>query len=156
MGFFDSASEAPAVSFKRVGDSVTGTISGKYTERQATEFGTSKLKFYSDGREWMMAVVPLQTNDRDPMNARDDGKRTLYVDKISMRDAIITAFKNAGADDLEVGATLTVQYVADEPSDRGLHPSKMFSAQYVRPAGMLGQASNGHSSSSCACDACLA
>jgi hypothetical protein len=137
MGFFDTV--GAAASFTRLGDTVSGIIDGPYTERQATEFGSSKLKFYSDGRPWMMACVPLRTNERDPGNPRDDGLRTLYVDKISMRDAIVQAFKAVGASDIEVGGTLTVQYVGDEPSDKG-NPSKVFTASYARPVGALGQA----------------
>ena len=137
MGFFDT--EAPKVSFETIGDQVTGTITGRYTERQQTEFGsTSKLKFYSDGRPAMMACVPMQTNRRDPTDPHDDGRRTLYVGSINMRDAIVAAFKAVGADDIEEGATLTVQFVGTEPSGKG-QPLKLFTASYQRPLGSLGQ-----------------
>jgi hypothetical protein len=129
MGFFNIES-GPAAKFERPGDSVTGVIASPYTERESTELGTNRPKINSQGKPVMMAVIELQTNQRD-LGPDDDGLRVLYVDKYAMRKAIAAAVRDAKVDDLEVGGTLTVTFTHETPSDKG-NPQKNFSAQYVK------------------------
>lgn len=75
--------------------------------------------------------IVLKTEERDPTDPEDDGRRTLYV-KSWMRSAIGDALRKAGAKEPEVGGTLTVRFTHVEAPDRpGLSPSKKFAAQFV-------------------------
>lgn len=150
MGFFDIES-GPAARFNTIGDSVSGVLSEPYSVRQATEFGSNTPKVDANGREVMMAVITLQTDQRDPTIEGDDGTRVVYADKFGLRKAISEAVKTAGASDLEVGGRLTVTYSGDLPSGKG-NPTKDFTAQYVKansimtaaePAAAQGYASGG-------------
>lgn len=77
--------------------------------------------------------IMLKTDERDPSEPDDDGRRTLYV-KSWMRSAIGDALRKAGAKEPEVGGTLTVQFTHLEAADRpGLSPSKKFAATYTAP-----------------------
>ena len=133
MGFFDIES-GPAAKFDRPGDSVTGVLTRPYSLRPATEFGSNKPKVDDRGEPVQMAVIELQTQQRDPSKPGDDGLRVIYAEKFGQRKAIGDAMHAAGATDLEVGGTLTVQYVRDDPSDKG-NPLKVWSAHYVSPNG---------------------
>lgn len=137
MGFFDIES-GPAASFKIPGDSVTGVIQRPYNVRQATEYLTDKPKVDDQGRPVNMAVIELQTDMRDPNINGDNGTRVLYVEKFGQKKAISEAVKQAGAEDLEPGGRLTVQYVRSDPSTKG-SPLMIWAAQYVKPSnGMFG------------------
>ena len=140
MGFFDVES-GPSATFKNYGDSVTGTITKPYSERQATEFSTDKPKVNDAGQPVMMAVVELQTTERDPSIFGDTGIRIVYIEKFGQKVAVGDAIKAAGAPDLEVGGTLTITYTGETPSQKG-NPLKTWSATYVRPVGLLGGAAN--------------
>lgn len=75
--------------------------------------------------------IVLKTEERDPTDPEDDGRRTLYV-KSWMRSAIGDALRKAGVKEPEVGGTLTVRFTHVEAPDRpGLSPSKKFAAQYT-------------------------
>ena len=82
----------------------------------------------------MQVRIVLKTEERDPTDPEDDGRRTLYV-KSWMRGAVGDALRKAGAKEPEVGGTLTVQFTHVTPPERpGLSPSKHFSATYTAPA----------------------
>jgi hypothetical protein len=121
----------PAAKFPTIGTTVKGTVVSSEVTQQ-TDFATGKPKTWDDGKPMQQVVITLQTIERDPDVADDDGVRKLYV-KGQMTNALRDALRAAGAR-LEVGGTLAVQYVEDEPSaTRGFNPKKIYRAQYVAP-----------------------
>ena len=118
--------------FPAIGTSVSGQIVKEPEVTQQTEFGTGRPLTWDDGRPRLQLVVTLQTDERDPSDPDDDGKRVLYVKGKSMTNAVRDAVRKAGANGLEVGGTLTVTYVGDGKAERGM-PPKLYSAVYQRP-----------------------
>lgn len=87
----------------------------------------------------MQVRIVLKTEERDPTEPDDDGRRTLYV-KSWMRGAVGEALRKAGAKEPQVGGTLSVQFVGLIPAERpGLNPGKKFAATYSAPASAAGQ-----------------
>lgn len=87
----------------------------------------------------MQVRIVLKTEERDPTEPDDDGRRTLYV-KSWMRGAVGEALRKAGAKEPEVGGTLSVQFVGLIPAERpGLNPGKKFAATYSAPPSAAGQ-----------------
>ena len=77
--------------------------------------------------------IMLKTDERDPSEPDDDGRRTLYV-KSWMRSAVGDALRKAGAKEPETGGTLSVTFTHLEAADKpGMSPSKKFSATYTAP-----------------------
>lgn len=130
---FFQIDSAPSARFNRLGDSVQGTIRKPITMRQATEFMTDTPKVKADGTPEMMACIELQTTMRDPSIPDDDGVRMLYVEKFGQRKSISEALVQSGAKRLEVGGELFVQFVREEPSQKG-NPMKVFVAKYTPPS----------------------
>ena len=123
---------APSAKFPTIGASVRGVIDRIDTSQQRDLDG--KPKTYEDGNPAMQVVITLQTDERDPEIANDEGRRNLYA-KGQMRGAIRDAILAAGQQRIEVGATLAVRYEADEPSTkRGYNAKKIYRAQYQAPA----------------------
>lgn len=133
-----------SVAFDNVGDSVTGTIESTEV-RQQTDIQHGTPLTWDNGDPKMQLVVTLQTALRDPAIDNDDGKRNVYIKGSkkagtrSTHDAVASAVRAAGADGLKVGGTLTLQYVASEPSaTRGFSDRKLWAAQYVPPSDQSG------------------
>ena len=104
--------------------------------QQQRDFKTGALKFWDDEKTQpaMQLRVVLQTDERDPEAANDDGQRAVYLNGDSQR-AVREAVREAGATSIEVGGTLTLKYVADgTPPAKGLNAPKLFKAKYVPPA----------------------
>lgn len=123
--------------FETIGDSITGIITGQEV-RQQTDIATGDPLVWANGDPRMQLIVTLQTTLRDDDD--DDGLRNLYVKgskkagSKSLHDAVASAVRQAGAKGLEDGATLTVTYVGDEPSQtRGFNPRKLYTATYKAP-----------------------
>lgn len=127
----------PGAKFPTIGTVVKGRITAVDSGQQV-DFKTKAPLFYDDGKPRMQIVVTLATDIRDPEIPNDDGVRKLYV-KGQMQKAIRDAVVAAGAEGLEIGGTIAVQFTAEKPSEtRGFNPSKVYVAQYARPAaGML-------------------
>lgn len=126
--------------FLTVGATITGTISRPPHEQQQTEFGSNTPATWPNGDPKMQIVVNLDTAERDPADANDDGARTLYVSSSKMKRAIGDAIIAAGANDIEVGGTLTVTYTGTDPQSKNpANPAKLYSASYARPATPLAQ-----------------
>lgn len=93
--------------------------------------------------EKMQVRIVLKTDERDPSDPEDDGRRTLYV-KSWMRGAVGKALQAVGVKEPEPGGTLTVQFIRLDPPERpGLNPSKIFAATYAKPAVTGGYFANG-------------
>lgn len=136
-----------SATFETLGDSISGTIASTEV-RQQTDMKTGALETWDNGDPKMQLVVTLQTALRDPSIANDDGKRNVYIKgskkpgSQSAHDAVATAVKAAGASNLAIGGTLTLQYVGSVPSEtKGFNDRKLWAASYVAPAaGFLGVA----------------
>ena len=121
---------AKTASFPTVGATIEGTITDQKMQ-QETAYLTNEPLTWDDGNPRMQPVFTLDTDDRD--DAEDDGVRKLYCNwrqKAAIRDAV----KEAGADRLEIGGKLTVQYYADGDAEKGLNPPKLYRAKYEPPA----------------------
>lgn len=118
-----------------VGTSVTGTIVDAEL-RQITDYVTQKPKTWDDGRPQMQVVVTVDTAERDPEYADDDGKRRVFIKTWGVwREALNEAIKNAGGtkptDVLTEGNTFTATFTETRPSSMG-SPMKVYSYE-VKP-----------------------
>lgn len=123
---------APTCTFPEIGTTWKGEVVDKRTEQQR-DFDTGKPLTWDDGSPRLQVVITLQTDERDPKIAGDDGRRRLFV-KGQMLNAIRKAVSDAGAKTVEIGGTLAVQYTSDgEPSRKGMNPPKQYTAAYKPP-----------------------
>ncbi len=119
-----------SVSFKAIGDTVTGTVGEMNITQQTTPDGG--LKTWKDGSPMLQLVVELQTSQHE--DDEDDGVRRLFVNSYNMRLRLQDAVREVGADELDAGGTLTVTYVSDgERSNPAFSPPKQYAVQYVPP-----------------------
>lgn len=124
----------PATKFDQIGITLTGTISAPPEVQQQKDFTTGEPLTWDDGKPRQQIKVILDTDQRDPADAYDDGQRALYI-KSGLMKAVRTAIRAAGAKGMEVGGKLTVKYVGDgEPPKRGMNPPKQYSVVYEAPA----------------------
>jgi hypothetical protein len=132
--FSTGASGVPSVKFAKIGDSVTGRIIREPNVQQQRDYETGEVLTWPDGNPKIQLRVFLTTDQRDGADPDDTGERALYV-KGAMQTAISRALLTAGAKKLDVGGILTVKYTGNgQPRQRGMHPPKVYSAQYVPPA----------------------
>jgi hypothetical protein len=125
---------APSAKFGGYGVTVGGRITEPAQVQQQRDVQTGEKKFWKDGNPMMQLVVTVQTDQRDPMLADDDGRRRLFV-KGQMKTAIQDAVKLAGARGLEVGGHLQVTYTHDGPkSNPAFSAPKQYRAQYTPAA----------------------
>lgn len=114
----------PTWKFDGEGTRKTGTITAPPEARQEREYdpgnpGGGTPKTFPSGDPIMGIVVEVQTDERDPSKADDDGKRTFYIEGKRLKDAVRTAIRQAGAQGLEVGGKLDVTLTRyDTPGDR--------------------------------------
>lgn len=112
-----------------------GTICEPPSKMQKRNFDTGEPEVWNDGQPRIMMKVVIQTDQRDPSNPDDDGKRALYLENrkaFAVRDACKAVGANRGP---EVGGYLTLTYTGDDlaaKKGRGL-PPKNFSATYQPP-----------------------
>lgn len=115
--------------FDTIGKVCKGTVVSA-EGRQQTDYATKKPKTYDDGKPMMELVITLQTDERDPDNADDDGKRRLYA-----RGEMLKAIRTATGGKMEEGGTLAVKYTGDgTPKQAGFNAPKLFQAEYKSPA----------------------
>jgi hypothetical protein len=128
---------APTCTFPEIGTTWKGQVVDKRTEQQR-DFDSGKPLTWDDGNPRLQVVITLQTDERDPKIAGDDGRRRLFV-KGQMLAAIRKAVSDAGAQTVEIGGTLAVQYSGDgEPTRRGMNPPKQYTAAYKPPVAAVG------------------
>jgi hypothetical protein len=119
---------------QQYGHTVGGAIIRPPQVRQQTDFDSGKPKFFDNGDPMMQIVVQVQTDLRDPADTSDDGVRAFYL-KGQMQAAVRDAVREVGAKGLEVGGTLFVRYLRDEPNSRGRgKDKKVYAAKYTAPA----------------------
>lgn len=117
-------SAAPAWKFDEPGTTRTGTIASPPTARQEREYdrdnpGGGAPKFFPSGDPIMGIIIEVKTDDRDPANPEDDGRRTFYVEGRYIKEAVRNAVKAAGASRLEVGGKLSVTFThREDPADK--------------------------------------
>ena len=123
---------APTAKFDVVGKVVRGRVEAA-TVADQTDIKTGTVKTWQDGSARKQLVITILTEERDPTNSEDDGRRRLFA-KSNMFTAIREAVKKTGGQ-LQVGGKLAVQYTGDgEQKEVGLNAPKLFKAQYEPPA----------------------
>ncbi|MEV4384377.1 hypothetical protein AB0J68_01410 [Micromonospora sp. NPDC049580] len=91
-----------------IGYTVIGTITDTPKVEQLKKFDSDELDFWPSGDPKMQIVVTLQTDQRDPADADDDGKRRLHIPP-RMMAPVREAIQKVGAKGLEIGGRLAVQ-----------------------------------------------
>ena len=127
--------------FANPGDTHTGTITEVSDARQATEYGSNELAYWDKERTRpkMQVAVTLDTAERDPQDANDTGKRTLWVVEDGRSGSILSAIRQAvhqaGAGTIDIGGQLTVTFSGFDPNSKNpANPRKIYAASYVPPA----------------------
>lgn len=135
--------------FATPGDSHTGTIIEVGDARQASEFGSNEPAFWDreKTRPKMQVAVTLDTAERDPQDASDTGKRTLWVVEDGRSGSILSAIRQAvhqaGAGTIDIGGQLTVAFSGFDPNSKNpQNPRKVYTASYVPPAPAGGMFTN--------------
>ena len=101
-----------------------GTIAAPPQARQERDYdpnnpGGGDLKFFPSGDPIMGVLVEVQTGERDPSNAEDDGTRTFYIEGRYLKEAVRNAVRAANAAGLEVGGQLAVTFThREDPMDK--------------------------------------
>lgn len=119
--------------FDPIGATARGTIESLDLQQQK-DFESGAPLYWDEAKTQPKNQVRiiLQTDERDGED--DDGRRALYV-KGQMQSAIRDAVIAAGADKLEEGGVLAVQYYADgEAPKKGMNKPKLYKAQYKAPS----------------------
>ena len=135
--------------FTNPGDTHTGTITEVSDARQATEFGSNEPAYWDreKTRPKMQVAVTLDTAERDPQDANDTGKRTLWVVEDGRSGSILSAIRQAvhqaGAGTIDIGGQLTVAFSGFDPNSKNpANPRKIYAASYVPPAPAGGMFTN--------------
>lgn len=124
--------------FEDPGTTRVGTVAAPPQARQEREYdrnnpGGGELKFFPSGDPIMGVIVEVQTAERDPSNAEDDGRRTFYIEGRYIKEAVRNAVRAAGAPGLEVGGQLSVTFThREDPMDK--RSRKFWNVTYT-PAG---------------------
>lgn len=119
MGKFSNA--FPSAKFPTKGTKVTGKVS-QISESPVPEFNNAGRIVSNTGN--VMQVDVVLVNGIDTVVLHTAG--AIYF-------AIGAALRKIGADDLEVGDTLTVEYTGDgEPTAEGYNPPKEYTATVVK------------------------
>lgn len=135
--------------FTNPGDTHTGTITEVSDARQATEYGSNELAYWDKERTRpkMQVAITLDTTERDPQDANDTGKRTLWVVEDGRSGSILSAIRQAvhqaGAGTIDIGGQLTVTFSIFDPNSKNpANPRKVYTASYVPPAPAGGMFTN--------------
>lgn len=121
--------------FVNLMDVVRGTITDDPKVTQCMVFDaagkpTSEKQFWPSGDPMMQIVVTIQTDERDPADDDDNGKRLLHITP-RLQPAVRDAVKAAGAKGLAVGGRLAVQWNAG--SGQGQGNARQYAAAYEPP-----------------------
>lgn len=129
MGNFDNAIRLPSAKFPDVGSSVSGAVV-EITKGLVPTFD-DKGRIVPD----VYKVDPITKENVEQVEVTLDteaGKLVLHTDG-AVFYAIGRALAEIGADDVEVGDSLTVTYTGDgEPTAKGRNAPKQYSAEIVK------------------------
>lgn len=135
--------------FTTPGDTHTGTITEVGDARQSTEYGSNELAYWDKERTRpkIQVAVTLDTAERDPQDANDTGKRTLWVVEDGRSGSILSAIRQAvhqaGAGTIDIGGQLTVAFSGFDPNSKNpANPRKIYTAAYQAPAPAGGMFTN--------------
>lgn len=118
-------------------DTVDATAKGTIVTldmQQQRDYKTGQPKWWDDQKSqpMMQLRIVLATDERDGDD--DNGHRAIYV-KGNMQQAVRDAIKAAGAEKIEEGGTLAVQYYGNgTTTDPKMNPPKLYKAQYKPPS----------------------
>ena len=121
----------PSFKFDQPGATVSGRVVNRETRLQ-TVFGTNEVKKWPSGDPMYQLVVHIQTTSRDPMIENDQGLRAIYVKGKQFTDATRDAVRAAGAQGIEVGGMIQVQYIGDDMASKAPIKPKMYPVQYQK------------------------
>ena len=117
-----SPQASTSAKFEQPGAVVGGTILEIGEAVQAKEFSTGKPATWPDGSPKMQVRITLSTDERDPQDPTDEGKRNLWVSesgkKGGMLAAIRDAVKEAGADTIRPGGILQMAMIGFDPESK--------------------------------------
>jgi hypothetical protein len=113
-----------------VGYTVMGTITDTPKVEQMKKYQSDELDFWPSGDPKMQIVVTLQTDQRDPANPHDDGKRRLHIPP-RMMHPVREAVQRVGAKGLEIGGRLAVRRTGGTGATGDPY---QFAAEYAAPA----------------------
>jgi hypothetical protein len=135
-------SGAPAVQWQNpqtnqdfpVGTSYEGYITKLDSTQQRNIQDKSKLDVWPDGRPKMVALVTIQTNQRDPQVQYDDGQRTVWVSGKYLTNAVKEAVRRVGAQRLDVGGYLKVTLTGYGKPEPGFRAPRLYEVSYTPAA----------------------
>lgn len=130
---FLMASGTKSFKFDTINATAKGTIVSLDMQQQR-DIKTGQPKFWDDQKTqpMMQLRVVLATDEHDGED--DNGHRAIYV-KGNMQQAVRDAIKAAGAEKIEEGGTLAVQYYDNgQATTVGFNPPKLYKAQYKPPS----------------------
>ena len=130
---FLMASGIKSFKFEQVNDTAKGIIVSLEMQQQR-DIKTGQPKFWDDQKTqpMMQLRIVLATDEHDSDD--DNGHRAIYV-KGNMQQAVRDAIKAAGAEKIEEGGTLAVQYTGNgHATTVGFNPPKLYKAQYKPPS----------------------
>ncbi|XTZ17069.1 hypothetical protein ACQSSU_06730 [Micromonospora echinospora] len=113
-----------------IGHTVIGTITDTPKVEQMKKFNSDELDFWPSGDPKMQIIVTLQTDQRDPADQHDDGKRRLHIPP-RMMAPVREAVQRVGAKGLEIGGRLAVRRVGGTGA---VGDPFTFAAEYAGPA----------------------
>jgi hypothetical protein len=114
-----------------IGHTVIGTIVDQPKVEQMKKYQSTELDFWKSGDPKMQIVVTIQTDERDPSDADDDGKRRLYIEP-RMMQSVREAVQCAGAKGLAIGGRIALRWIAGSGVGEG--NARQFAAEYAPPA----------------------
>ncbi len=127
-------SGVPIFKFANVGDGVRGVLLDASTQDQ-TKPGGEVVIDDRTGKPKRVVILTLQTHERDPEIEDDEGKRRVFLQGKGFY-ALVTALSEAGAQRLQVGATVGVLHDGLQPATkRGFSPAKCYTVKYSAPEG---------------------
>lgn len=128
-----SGGGSPAFKFEKIGDTVTGTITG-IEVRQQRDFDTDELKTWDDGKPMMEIVITVATSLRDATIEDDQGERRVFC-----RGAMLTEFKKAVRKTKQakpaIGGRVTITHSGlGEAKKKGFNAPKLYTVEYTAPS----------------------
>lgn len=126
----------PSSKFEDKGDFHIGTLVDGDVTPQTDPSGN--VKYRKDGvTPIMQLVITWDTEERDPKNPADKGRRKLYC-SWRLEAEIKRAVKASGAEGLDVGGELKVTFVREEKIEGVLGKAKVYEAEYTPPTKRIG------------------